>query len=70
MSLPNLREYPAERCRRLRTKSMFISAEPDPTVQGSVPIFWCLHTMNCLGPDGKVVTAEDCNEARGCYEPI
>ena len=44
-----------ERCRCLRSKEMFIDAEPDPRLpsMGS-GIFWCIHTHNCLGPDGKV----------------
>jgi hypothetical protein len=70
MSQPFYHEYPAGRCRRLRTKSMFIHSEPDETVQGSNPIFWCLHTQNCLGPDGKAVTIENCCAGRDCYESI
>jgi hypothetical protein len=50
---------------------MFIEAEPDPTVphvdQG---IYWCVYTQNCLGPDGKVCTLEDCDPSRDCYEPL
>jgi hypothetical protein len=70
MSQPAFQEYPVERCRRLRTKSMFIHTEQDTTVQGSNPIFWCLHTQNCLGPDGQVVTLQNCCGGRECYEPI
>ena len=39
-----------ERCRLLRSKWMFIEAEPDPTVPRSDSgICWCVHTQNCLG---------------------
>ena len=38
-----------ERCRLLRSKWMFIEAEPDPTVPRSDSgICWCVHTQNCL----------------------
>jgi hypothetical protein len=40
---------------------MFIWAEHDPTVQRSnTGSFWCFHTQNCLGPDGKVAEPEFC----------
>jgi len=40
-------------CPSLRWKGQFISAEPDPTVQPSNDgLFWCIHTQNCIGPDG------------------
>ncbi len=59
------------RCRLLRSKGMFIEAEPDPTVphmeQG---LYWCVYTQNCLGPDGKVCTLEECDPSRSCYEPL
>lgn len=60
---------PMERCRQLRSKSMFIEVEPDPTIpsmdSGS---YWCVHTQNCLGPDGQVATPESCTSARMCFE--
>jgi hypothetical protein len=60
-----------ERCANLRSKSMFIDAPWDPTVQrGNDRLFWCLHTQNCLGPDGKVADDEECNGKRGCYEAL
>ena len=43
----------------------------DPTVQhGNDRIFWCVHTQNCLGPDGKVADDYECNETRGCYKAL
>lgn len=56
-------------CRLIRSKWMFIEAEPDPTVPRSgTSICWCVHTQKCMGPDGRVVTLEDCNEERACFE--
>lgn len=56
-------------CRRLRWKGMFVEAAPDPTVPNtSDGFFWCTHTMNCLGPDGKVVDDDSCQQERRCFE--
>jgi hypothetical protein len=64
-------ELSPERCRLLRSKWMFIHAEPDPTVPRSDSgICWCVHTQNCLGPDGQVVTPQACSSGRACYEPL
>jgi hypothetical protein len=58
-------------CRLLRSKWMFIEAEPDPTVPRSgASICWCVHTQKCMGPDGLGVTPESCNSERACYEPL
>jgi hypothetical protein len=58
-----------EICRRLRSKGMFIDAEPDPNIPGtSDGFYWCTHTMNCLGPDGKVADKQQCKSGRGCFE--
>ena len=60
-----------EPCRLLRSKWMFIEAEPDPTVPRSDSgICWCVHTQNCLGPDGQVVTPGACTSGRACYESL
>jgi hypothetical protein len=59
------------RCRLLRSKWMFIEAEPDPTIPRSDSgIFWCVHTQNCLGPDGEVVSEQSCQPARPCHESL
>ena len=56
-------------CRFLRSKGMYIDAEPDPTVpSGGDGPCWCIHTMNCLGPDGQVVDRENCLTGRTCYK--
>jgi len=60
-----------ERCRLLRSKWMFIEAEPDPTVPRSDSgICWCVHTQNCLGPDGEIAGTETCKPGRTCYESL
>lgn len=60
-----------ERCRCLRSKEMFIHVEPDPSVphMGS-GVFWCIHTHNCLGPDGRAAEPENCKPGRSCYESL
>ena len=59
-----------EKCRRLRFKGMFVESEPDPTVPGtSDGLFWCTHTMNCLGPDGRTAQPGRCTPDRTCFEP-
>jgi hypothetical protein len=56
-------------CSRLRSKGMFIETEPDTTVPNMSDGFcWCNHTMNCMGPDGSVVSRESCREGRSCFE--
>ena len=58
-------------CRRLRNKGMFLDAEPDPAVPNMGDEFcWCTHTMNCLGPDGKVAEVAGCRPGRTCFEPL
>jgi hypothetical protein len=62
---------PQVQCRMIRSKWMFIEAEPDPTVPRSGgSICWCVHTQKVMGPDGQVVTLEACNSGRACFEAI
>ncbi|MGD0007317.1 MAG: hypothetical protein ABSE93_02060 [Terriglobia bacterium] len=64
-------EFFNERCRLLRSKWMFIEAEPDPTVPRSDSgICWCVHTQNCLGPDGEIANMENCKPGRACYKSL
>ena len=52
-------------------KTVYIEAEWDPTVQhGNDRLFWCQHTYNCLGPDGRVVDEEECTPSRECYKAL
>ena len=62
---------PKVQCRLLRSKWMFIEAEPDPTVPRSgQSICWCVHTQKCMGPDSQVVTPEACTSDRTCWEAL
>ena len=56
-------------CSALRWKGQFILAEHDPDVQRSNDgLFWCMHTQNCIGPDGKVAEPGNCaSKTRGCH---
>ena len=66
-NLPVVQNY----CRFLRSKEMFIDAEPDHTVpSGRSGHFWCVHTQTVIGPDGKVVGEGECHADRMCFESI
>ncbi len=59
-------------CRHIRSKEMFYEFEgqPDPIHASGSGIYWCIHTQNCLGPDGRVAEAESCQPGRKCFEPL
>jgi len=60
---------PQNICRFLRSKEMFIQSQHDPTVpSGRSGHFWCVHTQTVIGPDGKVVTDQECVAERMCFE--
>ena len=62
---------PQVQCRLIRSKWMYIDADPDPTVpQSGSSICWCVHTQKSVGPDGQVVTVEACNADRPCFEAL
>lgn len=56
-------------CGYLRWKGMYIWGERDPAVGPTNDgFFWCQHTQNCLGPDGKLVEPTHCDSTqRKCY---
>lgn len=59
-------------CRHLRSKGMFIEVEFNP-LDAAIPsmsdgFVWCVHTQNCLGPDGRVADRETCGAGRSCFE--
>jgi hypothetical protein len=59
------------RCRCLRSKEMFIHVERDFHIPSmSSGIFWCIHTHNCLGPDGRTAEPDECKPGRSCYDPL
>jgi hypothetical protein len=65
----NLQESLTGHCRRLRCKEMFVDAlvEFKMTETGS-GIYWCSHTQNVLGPDGRVAEPSECKADRECFE--
>jgi len=73
--MPDRWSAPAQPCRRLRWKTMFMALAPlepgedrDPQHEIDDGFVWCTHNMNCLGPDGAVASREDCRPGRSCYE--
>ena len=58
-------------CRWLKTKRMYMDWEEDPEVPGTFDgFYWCVHTMQCLGPDGEIAVPEHCRNDRGCFERL
>jgi len=57
-------------CRCLRSKEMYIHIdEPGWSMADSHSgIFWCIHTQNCIGPDGQVVEPQNCTPGRSCHQ--
>ena len=60
------------RCRHLRAKGMFIEVD-SYAQEASIPdmttgFVWCVHSQNCLGPDGRVADYESCVAGRTCWE--
>ena len=55
-------------CRHLRSKEMFYDSGTPPGESHQSGIFWCTHTANCLGPDNRPASGEDCGLDRNCYE--
>ncbi|MHC4405672.1 MAG: hypothetical protein ACYTG0_38995 [Planctomycetota bacterium] len=55
-------------CRHLRAKEMFYDTGAAPEDDSGSGIFWCGHTQNCLGPDERPASTDDCGPDRHCYE--
>ena len=71
MERPGLTKVGMNRCEKLRWKGLYIEAVEDPSLQpNNERSFWCQHTWNCIGPDGKLVDDFECSPARPCYEPL
>ena len=60
---------PQVQCRLIRSKWMFIEAEPDPTVprSGSQYLLVRAHP-EVHGPDGEIANMENCKPGRACYQ--
>lgn len=58
----------ADTCRCLRHKGMFVEASADTRVPDvHSRMYWCIHTMTLLGPDGRVAEPARCGPERGCH---
>ena len=69
MENPNKAMIDQDRCDYLRWKGLFVDGEESLTAH-SAHVFWCLHTQQPFGPDGKQVDEYECNETRKCYRPL
>lgn len=60
-------------CRHLRNKGMYVYTDggnnDHPDYDNT--IFWCLKTMQSLGPDDETADRDECcNPERPCYQPL
>ena len=55
-------------CKHLRSKEMFYQSETAEDQDFASGLFWCTHSQNCLGPDGRAAGDEECLPGRSCYE--
>jgi len=63
---------PAERCRQLRTKMMFVATDWEVRAAdypSTTATYWCLKTMEAVGPDGFPAELDGCRAGRTCHEP-
>lgn len=58
-------------CEHLRAKGPFgqLGGEEVPWQSGEYTnaTYWCLCTMDAVGPDDRVVHAQDCRDRRPCF---
>ena len=83
MNLPTLDNIAGTKpqvCRMLRTKTAFGSymletdeaGNDQPSWQdgnSTTAVFWCLKTMDTVGPDDDVAHAKSCRPGRECFRP-
>lgn len=56
-------------CRALKTKMHYVTGfEEEHFRPSGTAHFWCLNTMNQVGPDDGLVVPERCCPGRGCFE--
>jgi len=64
--------YKKNACRHFRSETEYIAkAENKSYWKGGATTtrqYWCLVTMNTLGPDSRMVGDEDCTNRRSCFE--
>ena len=60
-------------CKHLRTKQMYVLAQPEEALQhpedetSSPCHFWCNQTLTVTGPDDRPVHKAACNASRRCF---
>ncbi len=58
-------------CLKLRSKQDYYTVEePSDNDSDSAPtprVYWCLRTMQPIGPDDEPVNLQACQPGRGCY---
>jgi hypothetical protein len=55
------------RCENLRWKGLFVHGADAPEQDS---ICWCLKTQLGIGPDGALVSPDECGPGRTCYKPL
>ena len=64
-----LQTVPHEVCNCVRWKSMYYQAERDLSVPPpNDNSYWCALTQRVLGPDGQLVSIEECKPGRACFK--
>ncbi len=59
-------------CQHLLSKAMFVTGEVDTREEDEAEhghYCWCNMTQQALGPDGGLVSRQECNPRRSCYQP-
>ena len=60
-------------CRMLRTKTAFGTFRGNlyawQSGRSTTAVYWCLRTMETVGPDDDYTHPHACREGRGCFEP-
>jgi hypothetical protein len=65
---------PANVCRHLRTKKMYIPAQADEVFSATGEAVdcaghcWCNRTLTEVGLDDKLAGLQDCNPSRSCFQ--
>ncbi len=56
-------------CLQIRAKGFYVfTEEPEPHEDTQTGVFWCLKTMQQVGPDGNSVHRSCCDASRPCFE--
>jgi len=60
-------------CKALSSKKLTFRLTPPQTEADILDASchtWCRRTHHAIGPDGEVVSVEDCRRGRSCFEPF